>query len=131
MISGNMILFIIWLRNITKTCWIINIFHVGIIHCRLCNLIDRACFCKELFLYLHRFRHTCHIHFFFHYLSPSTIVFLQRNASSCLPSFHIIIKLLMQFPHFVWGLHSMLIHEFISKATFKCNSKHNRKNWQW
>ena len=31
----------------------------------------------------HRFRHTCHIHFFFHYLSPST-AFLTSSTHSAL-----------------------------------------------
>ena len=39
--------------------------------------------------------------------------------------FHISIKLLMQFPHFIWCLHSMLTHKFISKTASKCNYQHN------
>ena len=46
--------------------------------------------------------------------SPITVPF--RLASAFLHSFHISIKLLMQFPHFIWCLHSMLIHKFISKT---------------
>ena len=56
--------------------------------------------------------------------SPITVPF--RLASAFLHSFHISIKLLMQFPHFIWCLHSMLIHKFISKTAFKCNCQHNR-----
>ena len=54
-------------------------------------------------------------------------LYLFRLASAFLHFFHISIKLLMQFPHFIWCLHSMLIHKFISKTASKCNCQHNRQ----
>ena len=40
-------------------------------------------FCSCIQGLYHRFRHTCHIHFFFHYLSPST-AFLTSSTHSAL-----------------------------------------------
>ena len=54
-----------------------------------CNLIFDLCilffcfFCSCIQSLYHRFRHTCHIHFFFHYLSPST-AFLTSSTHSAL-----------------------------------------------
>ena len=62
-----------------------------------CNLIPDfgillfCFFCSCIQGLYHRFRHTCHIHFFFHCLSPSTAFFTsfthsalwQQNSSSC------------------------------------------------
>ena len=54
-----------------------------------CNLIPDfgillfCFFCSCIQSLYHRFRHTCHIHFFFHYLSPST-AFLTSSTHSAL-----------------------------------------------
>ena len=49
--------------------------------------------------------------------SPITLPF--RLASAFLHSFHISIKLLMQFPHFIWCLHSSFGDKFMYQHAMK------------
>ena len=71
--------------KITKyLCDLAQLFHkfYGNLILNLCILFF-CFFCSCIQSLYHRFRHTCHIHFFFHYLSPST-AFLTSSTHSAL-----------------------------------------------